>query len=303
MDSDVYPHRGFMLDTGRKFFPVEAILDLLTVLQQYNFNVFHWHIYDAESFPMHWPADGGLTNASIKHSHTSRYYTFGDIQSVFSHAQRLGILVYPETDMPGHSDIWGLWKEDLVVGAPNLQHPRAQLDIRQHRHQTYDHVGSLVSTVDRYFGSPLHHFGGDEVAYIWETEDDNKLFETFLHWLKTLCPTKSLILWDDPLTDKGKSIDISKDWIIQTWHNGATQEMLNRGHRVIVSESDTFYIGNADHNKISSFVFPNHPNVLGFEVVWFTSEGDDPNDFNKSWVMDPIRAASQIRRNSNKHKA
>jgi hypothetical protein len=106
MESDLFPHRGFMLDTGRKSFPVQAIHYLLTVLQQYNFNVFHWHVYDAESFPMHWPADCGLTNVSIEHSNTSKYYTPMDIQSVISHAQRLGILVYPETDMPGHSDIW-----------------------------------------------------------------------------------------------------------------------------------------------------------------------------------------------------
>ncbi|KAL5373694.1 hypothetical protein DPSP01_012493 [Paraphaeosphaeria sporulosa] len=298
MESDLYPHRGFMLDTGRKFFPVEAILDLLTVLHQYNFNVFHWHIYDAESFPIHWPADRGLTNASQAHSHTSRHYTPGDIQSVISHAQRLGIMVYPETDMPGHSDIWGIWNKDLVVGTPDLKRPEAQLDIRQR--QTYDHIADLVSTVDGYFRSPLHHFGGDEVAYIWQTGDDNKLFETFLHWLKRLQPNKTLILWDDPLTDEGKRIDISKDWVIQTWHDGASQEMLNRGYRVIVSESDAFYIGNADHDKIGSFVFPDDSNVLGFELVWFTSEGDDPYDFRQNWVMDPIKAASQIRRNRNK---
>jgi hexosaminidase len=106
MEPDLYPHRGFMLDTGRRFFPVQAIFDLLTVLQEHNFNVFHWHIYDAESFPIHWPAGRGLTNASIEHSHTSRYYTHSDIQSVISHAKRLDILVYPETDMPGHGDIW-----------------------------------------------------------------------------------------------------------------------------------------------------------------------------------------------------
>lgn len=95
-----------MLDTGRKFFPVQAILELLTVLHQYNFNIFHWHIYDAESFPIYWPEGRELTDVSMKHSHTSDYYTASDIQSVVSHAQRLGILVYPETDMPGHSDIW-----------------------------------------------------------------------------------------------------------------------------------------------------------------------------------------------------
>ncbi|KAH7085741.1 putative beta-hexosaminidase [Paraphoma chrysanthemicola] len=299
MDSDLYPHRGFMLDTGRKFFPVRAILDLLNVLHQYNFNIFHWHIYDAECFPLHWPEDRGLTNASMKHSHCSDHYTPGDIQSVIAHAQQLGILVYPETDMPGHSDIWGVWKESLVVGRPNLKHPKAQLDIRQ-RH-TYDNIANLVSTVNRYFGSPVHHFGGDEVAYMWESEDDNKLFESFLHWLKGLLPNKTLILWDDPLTDEEKDINLTKDWVIQTWHDGATRPILDKGHRVIVSESDTFYIGNADEEKISSFEFPNHPNVLGYEVVWFTSEGDDPYDFHKAWVLDPIKAASKIRRPRNRY--
>jgi hexosaminidase len=113
MESDLYPHRGFMLDTGRKFFPVPALFDLLTVLHQHNFNVFHWHIYDAECFPIHWPADSGLTHVSSAHSHTSRHYSPGDIQSVVSHAQRLGIMVYPETDMPGHSDIWYVLKLPL----------------------------------------------------------------------------------------------------------------------------------------------------------------------------------------------
>jgi hexosaminidase len=189
----------------------------------------------------------------------------------------------------------------LVVGTPSVKQPQAQLDIR--RRETYDHIASLVVTMNGYFGSPLHHFGGDEVAYIWQTEDDNKLFESFINWLKGLLPEKSLILWDDPLIDEGKDINISKDWIIQTWHNGATQKVLNKGHRVIVSESETFYVGNADANKISSFVFPDHPNVLGFELAWFTSEGDDPYDFRQSWVMEPIRAASQIRRNQNKYRA
>lgn len=95
-----------MLDTGRKFFPVKAILHLLTLLHQYNFNVFHWHIYDAESFPLLWPGGEGLTNASVKYSQTHTFYTPTDIQNIVSYAENLGIMVYPETDMPGHSDIW-----------------------------------------------------------------------------------------------------------------------------------------------------------------------------------------------------
>lgn len=188
----------------------------------------------------------------------------------------------------------GIWNKDLVVGKPRLNKPKAQLDIRQR--QTYDHIANLVSMVNGYFGSPVHHFGGDEVAYMWDSHDDNKLFSDFLNWLHGLLPNKSLVLWDDPLTDEEKNVNISKDWIIQTWHNGVTQDILNRGHRVIVSESETFYIGNSDEEKISSFQMPNNPNVLGFELVWFTSEGDNPNDFHEDWVMDSIKACSRIRK-------
>ncbi|KAK0387334.1 hypothetical protein NLU13_5647 [Sarocladium strictum] len=296
MASDLYPHRGFMMDTGRKFFPVKAILHLLTLLHQYNFNVFHWHIYDAESFPLLWPADGGLTNASIKFSDTHTYYIPRDIKNVVSYAKNLGISVYPETDMPGHSDIWGYWRKNLVVGKSDLKNPDAQLDIREKNRQVYDSIRGLVSTVDGYFGSSMHHFGGDEVAYMWNTADDNKLFNNFLNWLKTLQPAKSVILWDDPLTDPEKNILLDKDWIIQTWHKGTTQKILNKGHRVIVSESQAFYIGNADYDTVSSFKFPKNPKVMGFEVAWFTSQDDDPNDLDQSWIIEPLKAASKIRR-------
>ncbi|KAL1651764.1 hypothetical protein SLS61_005135 [Didymella pomorum] len=223
-----------------------------------------------------------------------------DIRNVVSHGKSLDILVYPETDMPGHCDICclrGLWRQDLVVGTADLKNPEAQLDIT--KNHTYDEVASLVSTIDSYFGSPLHHFGGDEVSYIWDTEDDNKLFQNFLDWLKRLESNKTLILWDDPITDEGKHINLSKDWVIQTWHDGVTQDVLDKGHRVIVSESDAFYIGNADEEKILGFEFPDDEKVIGYEVVWFTSEGDDPWDFRQDWVMDPIKAASKIRRTQN----
>ena len=185
----------------------------------------------------------------------------------------------------------------MVVGKPDLKSPEAQLDIRENNQQVYDTIRSLVSTVNGYFGSSIHHFGGDEVGYMWNTTDDNKLFNNFLNWLKTLEPTKSVILWDDPLTDSEKNIQLDKDWIIQTWHKGTTQNILNKGHRVIVSESDAFYIGNADYDTVSSFKFPKDPKVMGFEVAWFTSQGDNPEDLDQSWIIEPLKAASKIRRN------
>lgn len=164
---------------------------------------------------------------------------------------------------------------------------------------TYDYIRDLVSTVDGYFGSDLHHFGGDEVALIWHTDNDRKLLETFFEWLRVDCSqNKTLIMWDDSVnTQSGDGLDgISTDWVIQTWHKGVAQSVLDKGHRVIVSESETFYIGNADYDKITEFVFPENRNVLGFEVVWFTSESDDPSNLEQSWIVEPLRAAAKIRR-------
>jgi len=157
-------------------------------------------------------------------------------------------------------------------------------------------VKSLVSTVDKYFGSSMHHFGGDEVAYMWNTKDDNRLFNDFLNWLKTLVPKKKVVLWDDPLTDPEKKITLNKDWIIQTWHKGTTQKVLDKGHRVIVSESQAFYIGNADYDTVSKFKFPKNDKVIGFEIAWFTSQDDSPKDLDEDWIIEPLKAASKIRR-------
>ena len=65
-----------------------------------------------------------------------------------------------------------------------------------------------------------------------------------------------------------------------------TQSVLDKGYRAIVSESETFYIGNTDWNKIDSFVFPDSKNVLGFEVevVRFISERDEPFDLEQRWL-------------------
>lgn len=67
----------------------------------------------------------------------------------------------------------------------------------------HGYIRDLVSTVDRYFESDLHHFGGDEIALIWQTEVDRKLLATFFEWLKTIrcCQNKTLIMWDDSVTE------------------------------------------------------------------------------------------------------
>lgn len=47
-----YPYRGLMLDTARRYYSVDSILQILDAMQIAKFNVLHWHLVEDESFPL-----------------------------------------------------------------------------------------------------------------------------------------------------------------------------------------------------------------------------------------------------------
>ena len=52
IDSPRYPYRGLMLDTARRYYTVDSILQILDAMHIDKFNVIHWHLVEDESFPL-----------------------------------------------------------------------------------------------------------------------------------------------------------------------------------------------------------------------------------------------------------
>lgn len=116
-------YRGFMLDVARDFRNVDEVLNVIDLMAQYKFNVFHFHIGDDESWCLeikdlpdltdfgghHALPDWNLQETeALKPTANGRvgnktYFTGEEYKQILKYAWERHIAVIPEFDAPGHS--------------------------------------------------------------------------------------------------------------------------------------------------------------------------------------------------------
>lgn len=283
-------HRGFMLDTSRKFFPKDVIYKILDWMALGKMNIFHWHFMDDESFSIEWTYDNSKLTLASKNFTNNPCYSKQDIQDIINYASSKGITVIPEVEIPGHCSI-------IKYAYPNVvscQGTSVELNLKNS--DTFNFLGHLLTDIMSIFPGTTVHLGGDEVACIWPDTNPSQTLTNFYNQFllnQAKSRTKKLTIWQDPVTDKKVIVD--KSFTIQVWKDyPSLQTVLYAGYNIIVSNSDTWYIGNCTQDKLNKFVFPQlngkiDPKIKGAELVWFTSERDNPCDID--WVKDTIIAA------------
>ncbi|CAL6021201.1 Beta-N-acetylhexosaminidase [Hexamita inflata] len=282
-----YAHRGFMLDTSRKFFPVSTILALLDMMAANKLNVFHWHFSDSQSFSIQWSYNSTSINGAD-------YYSLADVSQVIAKAASLNIEVIPEFEMPGHSDIFGIKFPSIISGIPDVNNPQAEMNLKSPdlKPMITTLLKDFLSAAKPFNASKRVHLGADEVAMIWPDTNPKATYTSFEN--SYLLPKvksfgKTAIVWNDPITSQ--SLALSKEFTIQVWTGKSElSSVLSKGYKAIVSTSQEWYIGNATPEKIANYVL-NSSLIIGAEVVWFTSPGDDPVDI--SWLEPVIVAAGK----------
>ena len=231
VDYPLYPYRGVMIDSGRNYISVAKIYEQIDGMALSKMNVLHWHIVDAQSWPIKLSAypqmTGGAYSAQQTYSHTQ-------IQSIIAYARACGVRIIPEIDMPGHaSQGWtsvdptivacanSWWSNDVWAYHTAVEPNPGQLDILNNK--TYEVVKNVYTELSGLFSDKIFHVGGDEIqtgCYNFSTlvqqyfaVDASRTYNDLLQiWVDTAIPMfktvsdKTLMMWEDIVLNVSLSV-------------------------------------------------------------------------------------------------
>ncbi len=105
-DMPAFPHRGFLLDVGRNFMPIDTLKKHIDLMSRFKINLFHWHLTDSPSWRVECKSFPRLNDPQfqVKGRDPGAFYTYDEIRDLIAYARKRHVMVVPELDMPGHSD-------------------------------------------------------------------------------------------------------------------------------------------------------------------------------------------------------
>lgn len=277
-DKPSFRHRGLLIDTSRNYIKKSTLMKIISGMSYDKLNVFHWHITDTHSFPMY---SRSVPQLTLYGAYSSRkIYSPQDIKEIVEYAKLRGVRVLPEFDAPAH--VGNGWQFGEKEGKGRLavcvnQEPWQDYCVEPPCGQlnpvnpnVYTTLGKLYEDFFEMFDTDIFHMGGDEVNLnCWNTSQEIRdyleergevgtedelvelwnVFQTQAAEKVYTAAGKSLplVLWTSRLTENG---EVEKylnkdDYIIQIWTAGddaVISELINKGYRVIFSNSDAWYM-------------------------------------------------------------
>ena len=246
-DSPAFGWRGLLIDTARHFQSLSSICSILDSMTMIKLNTLHWHIVDAQSWPLESPSWPKLWSGAFS---PRERYTTDDVKYVIEYARVRGIRVVFEVDHPGHlsSACKGysiLCPIDCVWDAGDNSVPLAPAsnDTWGFLHDTLAELADL--SLDAYL-----HLGGDEVdTTCWSLDaptmawvkDNNlssvdEIYGVFVQRMNAVAKGfgKTPLRWEDAWTALGTELDI--DTVIHVWLSPDTLgNVTSHGYKAIYS--------------------------------------------------------------------
>jgi hexosaminidase len=181
VDAPAMGWRGSHLDVSRQFYSSAEVGQFLRILAWNKMNRFHWHLSDDEGWRVEIGAYPELTEIGAWRGHdlpltpllgsgaarTGGYYTKAAVREIVALADRLGIDVVPEIDVPGHCYAvlvalpWLADPDETGVYYFHNNFPNACLNPAHE--PVYGFIETVFGELLELFPSKTFHVGADEV--------------------------------------------------------------------------------------------------------------------------------------------
>ncbi|RZK77014.1 MAG: beta-N-acetylhexosaminidase [Pedobacter sp.] len=102
-DAPAFSWRGYMIDAGRNFMPMDLLKQQIDVMASYKLNIFHFHFTEDIAWRLESKLYPQLTNPETMIRNKGKFYTQNDLKELIAYCKARQITLIPEIDMPGHS--------------------------------------------------------------------------------------------------------------------------------------------------------------------------------------------------------
>ena len=244
-----YAIRGFIMDCGRKFIPMNFLRDYVKMMAYYKMNTLQVHLND-NAFKQYFEHDWNKTYAAFRLESeffpglTSRdgYYTKKEFIDFQLMADSLGVEIIPEIDVPAHSLALTHYRPEIGSEEYGMDH----LDL--FKPETYQFVDSLFREYlegrNPVFVGKRVHIGTDE--YSNKKKDVVEKFREFTdHYIRFVEGFgKQACVWGALTHAKGDTPVKSENVLMSAWYNGYAdpKEMIKQGYDLVSVPDGYLYI-------------------------------------------------------------
>ena len=244
-----YAMRGFVIDCGRKFIPMDYLRNMVKILSYYKMNVFHIHLND-NGFKQYFNHDWDKTYAAFRlecetfPGLTARdgYYTKQQFIHFQEEAEKQFVEIIPEIDAPAHTLAFSQYKPEIGSKEYGMDH----LDLSNP--ETYAFMDALfeeyIGGNNPVFRGPKVHIGTDE----YSNKDPNVVeqFRAFTdHYINYVEKFgKQAFVWGALTHADGKTPVKSDNVGMYAWYNGYAEpkEMVKQGYKLVSIPDGLVYI-------------------------------------------------------------
>ena len=244
-----YELRGFMLDCGRKFIPMEFLQDYVDIMSYYKMNVLHLHLND-NGFQKFFGNDWDRTYAAFRLESEcfpglaaeDGHYKKDEFRAMSKRAALRRVEILPEIDVPAHSLAFVHYKPEIG----STDYGKDHLDL--FAEATYEFLDTLLaeymSGADPVFAGPRVSIGTDEYS-----NRDQAVVEKFRYFTDryiryTESFGKQACIWGSLTHARGQTPVKVDNVLMHAWSKDYSEprEMADLGYRLISIPDGLVYI-------------------------------------------------------------